>query len=175
MSGFQFREIRVENYRCFTTLALLLEADTTVLFAENGGGKTALLTALAMGLSAFLHGTPKPLQLDRHRDPLMRTLDETRREPVGTCEITWTAKVGEEGNEEVATWSATADPRARRVSNKRKPILDALERIRAPGERWPLCAWYGVEPPRTSASRPQGCAHRRPMGSLRVLAQPEPR
>ena len=141
MSGFQFRETRVANYRCFEALTLPLEADATLIFAENGGGKTALLTALAMGLSAFQHGTPQAL--DRHRDPRMRTLDEAgRREPVGTCEITWTAQVGDE---EVATWSATADPRARRVSNRRKPILDALERLRVPGERWPLCAWYGVD------------------------------
>ena len=49
MSRFQLREIRVDNYRCFEELRLPLEEDTTVLFAENGGGKTALLTALAMG------------------------------------------------------------------------------------------------------------------------------
>ena len=47
-------EIRVDNYRCFDELKLSLEEDTTVLFAENGGGKTALLTALAMGLAVFL-------------------------------------------------------------------------------------------------------------------------
>ncbi|MYA17234.1 MAG: AAA family ATPase [Gammaproteobacteria bacterium] len=150
MSRLQFREIRVENYRCFETLTLSLEEDTTVLFAENGGGKTALLAALAMGLSAIQMGTPQALKLDRYRDPRMRTLDDGgRREPVGTCEITWTAQVGEE---EVATWSATADPRAGRVSNKRKPILDALERVRVPGERWPLYAWYGVD--RLGRSRP---------------------
>ena len=144
MSGFQFREIRLDNYRCFEALTLSLEADATVLFAENGGGKTALLTALAMGLSAFLHGTPKPLELDRHRDPRVRTLDEAgRREPVGTCEIIWTAEVGDG---QVATWSARADPRARRrISNKRQSLVDALEHIRVPGERWPLCAWYGVD------------------------------
>ena len=56
MSRFQLREIRVENYRCFDELRLPLEEDTTVLFAENGGGKTALLTALAMGLAVIPEG-----------------------------------------------------------------------------------------------------------------------
>ena len=56
MSRFQLREIRVDNYRCFDELRLPLEEDTTVLFAENGGGKTALLTALAMGLAVIPEG-----------------------------------------------------------------------------------------------------------------------
>ncbi len=49
MSRFLLRGVRVENYRCFEALELSLEDDATVLFAENGGGKTALLDALAMG------------------------------------------------------------------------------------------------------------------------------
>ena len=143
MSQLQFREIRLQNYRCFETLTLSLEGDITVLFAENGGGKTALLTALAMGLAAFQRGTSKALQLDRRRDPRMRPMGEAaRREPVGTCEITWTAQVGDE---ELPTWSTTADPRTQRVWNKRKSIQDALERTRVPGEPWPLFAWYGVD------------------------------
>ena len=76
MSRFRFREIRLENYRCFGELTLRLEEDTTVLFAENGGGKTALLTALAMGLVVFQRSVPKTLRLDAHRGPRMRTLDE---------------------------------------------------------------------------------------------------
>ena len=53
MSRFRLREIRARNYRCFEELTLPIEEDTTVLFAENGGGKTVLLTALAMGLAAL--------------------------------------------------------------------------------------------------------------------------
>ena len=84
MSRFWLREIRVDNYRCFDELRLPLEEDTTVLFAENGGGKTALLTALAMGVAVFQRGSPESLRLDASRDPRVRILDGTgRREPVG--------------------------------------------------------------------------------------------
>ena len=69
MSRFRLREIHVDNYRCFEDLKLSLEEDTTVLFAENGGGKTALLTALAMGLAVFQSGAPRTLKLDPRRDP----------------------------------------------------------------------------------------------------------
>ena len=125
MNGFRFREIRVDNYRCFEELALQIEEDTTVLFAENGGGKTALLTALAMGLSVFQTRAPKTSRFSAARDVRLGTLNERgRREPVGLCELAWTADVGE-------TESVTG--------------CQGLERVRTPGERWPLFAWYGVD------------------------------
>ena len=157
MSRFQLREIRVDNYRCFDELRLPLEEDTTVLFAENGGGKTALLTALAMGLAAFQMGSPRTLKLDARRDPRMRTPNEKRRpEPVGPCEVTWTAAVDDT---ESATWSTAVHPATGRTSkgstvgrptsgrtkNHHRPILEAVERVRVPGARWPLFAWYGVD------------------------------
>ena len=143
MSRFRLREIRVDNYRCFEELKLSLEEDTTVLFAENGGGKTALLTALAMGLAAFQSGTPRTVKLDPRRDPGMRTIGEKgRREPIGPCKVAWTATVGES---ESVTWSAVARPASGRTTIQRKPIFEALERVRVPGDRWPLFAWYGVD------------------------------
>ena len=143
MSRFRFRKIRVDNYRCFDELRLPLEQDTTVLFAENGGGKTALLTALATGLAVFQRGAPKALKLDAKRDPRTRTLDEQgRREPVGPCKVAWTADVGES---ESVTWSMAAHPASGRKVNEHQPIFEALERVRVPGERWPLFAWYGVD------------------------------
>ena len=143
MSRFQLREIRVDNYRCFEELKLPLEEDTTVLFAENGGGKTALLTALAMGLAVFQRGSPKSLKLEAGRDPRMRTLDEKgRREPAGRCEVAWTAAVGET---ESVTWSTTIQSGSPRTKSQHHPIFEALERVRVLGERWPLFAWYGVD------------------------------
>ena len=143
MSRFQLREIRVDNYRCFEELRLPLEEDTTVLFAENGGGKTALLTALAMGLAVFQTGSPRTLKLDARRDPRMRPLDEKgRREPAGPCKVAWTAAVGET---ESVTWSTAVQPASGSRTNRPRPILEALERLRVPGDRWPLFVWYGVD------------------------------
>ena len=143
MSRFRFREIRLDNYRCFDDLRLPLEKDTTVIFAENGGGKTALLTALATGLAVFQAGSPGTLKLDAQRDPRMRTLDEKgRRAPVGPCEIAWTADVGES---ESVTWSRAVRLASGRARNRPHALFDALERVRIPGERWPLFAWYGVD------------------------------
>jgi predicted ATP-binding protein involved in virulence len=142
MTRFRLRELHVENYRCFETLRLALEQDTTVLFAENGGGKTALLTAMAMGLAAFQPGAPKSLKPDSRRDPRMVTHDDKSHEPAGTCKFTWTAAVGET---ETAEWSTTMHSGAGRITNQHQQILEAIERVRVPGERWPLFAWYGVD------------------------------
>ena len=143
MNPFRLREIRTRNYRCFEELTLPIEEDTTVLFAENGGGKTALVTALAMGLAVFQRGSPKRSRFSAARDIRLRTLDERRRrEPVGRCELAWTADVGET---ETVTWSTAAQPRSGRTTKRHRPILRALERVRAPGDRWPLFAWYGVD------------------------------
>ena len=150
MTRFHLRELRVENYRCFETLTLPLEEDTTVLFAENGGGKTALLTAIAIGLAVLQRSAPRSLKLDPRRDPRMRTLDDKgRREPVGgPCKVAWTAAVGET---ESVEWSTTVQPASGRKTEKHQPILEAIERVRVPGDRWPLFAWYGVD--RLSRSR----------------------
>ena len=108
MSRFRLREIRARNYRCFDELTLPIEEDTTVLFAENGGGKTALLTALAMGLAVFQRGAPGTSRFSAARDIRLRTLDERgRREPVGRCDLAWTADVGQT---ESVTWSTGALP-----------------------------------------------------------------
>ncbi len=142
MSRFRLREIRLENYRCFEDLKLSLEEDTTVLFAENGGGKTALLTALALGLAVFQRGAPKTLKLDARRDPTMRTVNEQgRRVPLGLCKLSWTAAAGD--SESVA-WSTAIQPALGRTRNEHRAILEAVERVRVPGVRWPLFAWYGT-------------------------------
>ena len=143
MNEFRFRDVRVENYRCFDALNVPLEEDTTVLFAENGGGKTALLTALAMGLAVFQRGAPKTSRFSAARDIRLRTLDDQgRRERAGRCELAWTAEVRES---ESVTWSTAAQAGSGRATNRHRPILEAIERSRAPGEPWPLFAWYGVD------------------------------
>ena len=145
MSRFQLRELHVDNYRCFDKLRLVLEEDTTVLFAENGGGKTALLTALAMGLAVIQRDSPKTLKLAARRDSRRSVPnDNGPPEPAGPCEITWTAAVGDA---ETITWSTAVQPVSGRTRHRHRhrQIFEAVEQVRVPGVRWPLFAWYGVD------------------------------
>ena len=145
MSRFQLREIRVDNYRCFDELALPLEEDATILFAENGGGKTALLTALAIGLAVIQRDSPKTLKLAAGRDSRRGVPnDKGPPEPAGPCEVTWTAAVGDT---ETVTWSTAVQPVSGRTRHRHRhrQIFEAVEQVRVPGVRWPLFAWYGVD------------------------------
>ena len=129
MTSFCMKRLVLENFRCFETLDLELEEDLTILFAENGGGKTALLSALAMGLSAFQPGSPKDARPGTQRDPRMIALDERgRREPAGPCTITWTADVGEAG---IVDWSTTLTPATGRASKKHREVTSAINSVRS--------------------------------------------
>ena len=46
--------LRLINYRCFTDLEISFDPGLTVLVANNGQGKTAVLDAVATALGAFV-------------------------------------------------------------------------------------------------------------------------
>ena len=48
------KSITLKNFRCFNELHLELHPRLTVLVADNGGGKTSVLDAIAVGLSPLL-------------------------------------------------------------------------------------------------------------------------
>lgn len=47
----QLKKVTLNNFRCFEHLEVPLHPRLTVLVAENGGGKTSILDAIAIGLS----------------------------------------------------------------------------------------------------------------------------
>jgi predicted ATP-binding protein involved in virulence len=142
---FQYKRLQLVQYRCFEALDLTLDPALTLLFAENGSGKSSILHALATGLTPFQNATPRGLNIDPRRDVRkIRTDERGRREPAGPCRVTWTADVGGDGGAEV-TWSSEAIAASGRRIHAHAPVLDAIERVRVPGARWPLFAYYGVE------------------------------
>ena len=48
----QLKNVTLSNFRCFKHLELKLHPRITVLVAENGGGKTAILDGIAIGLAS---------------------------------------------------------------------------------------------------------------------------
>jgi predicted ATP-binding protein involved in virulence len=133
MSLFRFKHLHLENFRCFEKLDLSLEEDLTVLFAENGGGKSALLNALAMGLAVIQRGSPSDTRPNLGRDPRLVTLDERgRREPAGVCRLEWQADLG---LETLVKWSTTVNPASNNIKKEHRPIVEAIERTRTAGER----------------------------------------
>src|SRR5580698_4789082 len=123
MSVFSFKHLHLGNFRCFEKLDLALEEDLTVLFAENGGGKSAILNALAMGLAVIQRASPSNTRPNSAHDPRLVTLDERgRREPGGVCRIEWGADLGLEAS---VKWSTTINPASNNVKKEHRPILEA--------------------------------------------------
>lgn len=137
----RIEQLRLINFRCFDSIDVSFEEDLTVLFAENGGGKTALLTGLAMSLSLLQLRHPKELNLDAARDARRVRGAGGRREPVGPCTISCTATIGSRSHVE---WSATASPTSRKRTTSIQEASDAIEKVRVPGERWPVIGYYGT-------------------------------
>ena len=130
------------NFRCFADLQIALEPDLTVLFAENAGGKTALLTGLAMGLGLLQPDRPSALRLDPVRDTRRTGPIGERKEPGGQCELAWTATVGDHPG---ISWTASASPTSGMRKLRRKKVSAAIEAVWSPGKRWPLIAYYGTD------------------------------
>ena len=54
----KIKTIELTNFRCFESLKVNFHEQLTVLVANNGFGKTAILDALAIGLGVFLSQLP---------------------------------------------------------------------------------------------------------------------
>lgn len=54
----KLERIRLRNFRCFDELAVEFDPKLTVIIAENGAGKTAILDAIAIGFGRYLTKLP---------------------------------------------------------------------------------------------------------------------
>src|ERR1035438_7422101 len=52
--------LSLSNFRCFAECEIDLHPELTVLVAENGRGKTAILDAIRIALGLFVNGVAKP-------------------------------------------------------------------------------------------------------------------
>ena len=52
----KLHRLHLANYRCFANLEVILDPTMTVIVAENGQGKSALLDAVRVGLWPYING-----------------------------------------------------------------------------------------------------------------------
>ncbi|MGB4497388.1 MAG: AAA family ATPase [Methylococcaceae bacterium] len=55
----KLKNIQITNFRCFDSLSIDLDEQLTVIVAENGSGKTAILDAIATGMGTLLTHLPQ--------------------------------------------------------------------------------------------------------------------
>src|SRR5260370_13174214 len=96
-----------------------------------------------MGLAVIQRDSPRDLKVTPARDPRLIVLDgKGRREAAGLCALTWRAEIG---SENAVQWATSVNSASGRIKKDHGAIVEAIERTRAPGERWPLFAWYGTD------------------------------
>lgn len=144
--------LRLQNFRCFADCAIELHPDLTVLVAENGQGKTAILDGVSIALGLFVdtiggtrqfHGFDRTdIRLTRGGDGHMTTALPTQFEAEGNV------------GGQVLHWSRAltgSGLRARTSSKDAEELRRAAEVLRArttaaEGEPFnlPLVAFYGT-------------------------------
>jgi predicted ATP-binding protein involved in virulence len=87
------KSITLHNFRCFDDLSLELHPRLTVLVAENGGGKTSILDAIAIAIAPLLKAFSSAAQrIGGEDDPLPQFKDTDFRlvsPPKGKGSVSW--------------------------------------------------------------------------------------
>jgi predicted ATP-binding protein involved in virulence len=148
--------LALRNFRCFAECSIDLHPQLTVLVAENGRGKTAVLDAVGISLGLFVDtiaGTRQSHGFDRTDVRLAQGADGAMH-PVLPVELT--ASGSADGNR--LSWGRALNGtgvRARTTTKEAETLRDAAERLRqrlegfASGGReqpppLPLVAFYGT-------------------------------
>ena len=141
----KLKSVEIENYRAIEKLSLSLDPSLTVLYGDNGYGKTSVLSAIAVGLG--------------HENMLGSYLDTST---IDLCEEDWrkgagyprvvvkdtNGNIGERRGDEVADERKEAN-RIARIEAMR-PLLDKA--LTTENKEMPIVAFYGTE--RTFAGMP---------------------
>lgn len=137
----KIRSLQVTNFRCFKSLTVEFDEQLTVLVANNGMGKTAILEALANGLGVFLSSLPNvPGRNPKETD--FRVCDDGTKPPYMRIRLETTDGIA---------WDRT-ERRDRTISTLKyipeglgyKPIAQYARDISVFGGKFPLIAYYGT-------------------------------
>lgn len=99
MSALSLKKLKLINYRCFPTIEIDFHKQLTVLVAQNGFGKTAILDAIAIAFGPYVgafdetvgkHFHPNDIRLSRVRETancLPPSNNQTFRMPSPCCQM----------------------------------------------------------------------------------------
>ena len=141
MTALRIEHLRLANFRCFESLDVAFDPEVTVIFAENGGGVSTLLTALGMALTLLQPRQRGDLALDGPRDARRIPSDTAYWNQAASCGYACTATIAAR---EGLTWSADVSSKARKERHDVSRVAEALELVREEDVLWPLVAWYGT-------------------------------
>lgn len=144
MTSLRLDRLRLENFRCFRSCTLELDPALTVLVADNGNGKTALLDSAALALSAYV-GTVKP------NEPLTRLSPSDVRSILKgqLMEASLPTRYWAEGviGDAQARWGSSlagTGKRNRPSKSQLQSVVSASRHVLSGSSLLPLVAYYGT-------------------------------
>ncbi len=144
MTALRLDRLELSNFRCFKSCTLELHPKLTVLVADNGNGKTALLDAAALALAAYVAAV-KPTEQLRRMSPsdvrkVLNSQAMTASLPVqykadgviGEASIQWGSRLAGTGKKHRPSKAKLSDATA------------ASRQLLSVGSLLPLVAYYGT-------------------------------
>lgn len=152
--------IRLRNFRCYTDFSMHFGARLTVIVAENGKGKTAILDGLAIALSPYLKAFPGSGARNFQQNDVRMVLEMPRAGASLTIPrmkyllpVSVELRTADEpGTEDGFTWKRelrtvkgrTTSAEARQVTAYGKQLYDALNREKDTRVTLPVLGYYGT-------------------------------
>ncbi len=145
MTALRLDKLTLTNFRCFAQCEIAFHDRLTVLVAENGSGKTAVLDAAAMALSVFvnaLYPSEKVRRIERG-DVRLIPGEQGAMTPCLPTEYEAAGTVGDN----VVTWKSTVRTyrdKVRPSAVNLAPMADAARQFLSDTAVLPLVAYYGT-------------------------------
>jgi predicted ATP-binding protein involved in virulence len=145
MNGLRLDKLSLTNFRCFAHCEVEFHRDLTVLVAENGSGKTAVLDAAGAALSVFVNAIYPPEKVRRIDRSDVRLIpgQERRMSPCLPTEYEAQATV----KDQIVTWRSAV----RTYRDKVRPSTRNFDSMKASAQSFlsdtavlPLIAYYGT-------------------------------
>lgn len=145
MIALSLDKLSLTNFRCFAHCEVAFHPRLTVLVAENGSGKTAVLDAAGAALSVFVNAIYPPEKVRRIERSDVRVIPGQERgmSPCLPTEYEAQAMV----QDRVVTWKSSVRTYAKKVSPSWQylaPMKEAAKQFRSDDAILPLIAYYGT-------------------------------
>ncbi|WP_265289352.1 AAA family ATPase [Verminephrobacter eiseniae] len=127
----KLERLHLKNFRCFDDLRIEFDPRLTVISADNGAGKTALLDALAIGFGRYLTKLPGIAGRTSKATDL-RISTEERQEPL--MFLAWAARTHDD---QIITWASgrRRDGAVPKSQYLYLPYLDSFRKLNAPSPK----------------------------------------
>lgn len=148
-------KISISNFRCFSDISLDFDGNMTIIVGNNGSGKSALLSAISIGIGGFLAGLDGVTgsyidKADVRHIPYKQRQGTVNEEPQYPVSIKCTGTVGK--NNPTITWERslnkpegrTTTKEAQAITKYAKTLQNKVMKNDADSDLLPMLGFYST-------------------------------